>query len=68
MRSNLLWAYVVDVVGLDRNEIVGVGKWGIVRLAAVRAAVEDDEGCGKGQWCGYVAGEAAIEEEGNSGK
>ncbi|RWW85224.1 hypothetical protein BHE74_00006119 [Ensete ventricosum] len=49
MRSNLLWAYVVDVVGLDRNEIVGVGKWGIVRLAAPAralavAAIVEEEG------------------------
>ncbi|RWW08010.1 hypothetical protein GW17_00028574 [Ensete ventricosum] len=24
----MLWAYVIDIVGLDRNNIVSVGKWG----------------------------------------
>ncbi|RRT68995.1 hypothetical protein B296_00006979 [Ensete ventricosum] len=49
------WAYVVDVVELDRNEIVGVDKQGI-------ATVGSDEGCSRGQRCSYVAG--AGEEDG----
>ncbi|RWW43773.1 hypothetical protein BHE74_00050528, partial [Ensete ventricosum] len=57
-------AYVVDVVGLDRNEIVSVGKWG----AGVRAVTRDGEGCGRGQRCSYVVGEVTIEEEGSDDK
>ncbi|RWV84693.1 hypothetical protein GW17_00053574 [Ensete ventricosum] len=34
----------------------------------VKAATRDDKGCGRGQRCGYVASEAAIEEEGSGGK
>ncbi|RWW51177.1 hypothetical protein BHE74_00042505 [Ensete ventricosum] len=57
----LSWAYVVDIVGLDRNKIVGIGKWGTETISS-------GKGRGKGQRCDYVAGEAAIVEEGNGGK
>ncbi|RRT56429.1 hypothetical protein B296_00018241 [Ensete ventricosum] len=30
--------------------------------------VGNDEGCGRGQWCSYVVGEAAIEEKGSGDK
>ncbi|RZS14095.1 hypothetical protein BHM03_00045775, partial [Ensete ventricosum] len=54
--SFIFRAYVVDVVELDRNEIVGVDKQGI-------ATVGSDEGYSRGQRCSYVAGEAVIKEE-----
>ncbi|RWW47039.1 hypothetical protein BHE74_00046965 [Ensete ventricosum] len=31
------------------------------RLVAVRAVIGDDKGCGRGQQCSYVVGEAAID-------
>ncbi|RRT32751.1 hypothetical protein B296_00047068 [Ensete ventricosum] len=34
----------------------------------MKAATRDDKGCGRGQRCGYVASEAAIEEEGSDDK
>ncbi|RRT82386.1 hypothetical protein B296_00001312 [Ensete ventricosum] len=49
-------AYVVDIIELDHNKIIDVSKWGT-------ETVGNDKGCGRGQRCDYVTGEATIEEK-----
>ncbi|RWW66767.1 hypothetical protein BHE74_00025843 [Ensete ventricosum] len=51
----------LDIVGLDRNKIVSIDKWGT-------KTVDSGEGCGRGQRCDYVAGEVTIKEEGTNSK
>ncbi|RWV83159.1 hypothetical protein GW17_00055276 [Ensete ventricosum] len=56
-----LRAYVVDVVGLDRNEIVGIDKWGTATIGSggrqrqqeAEKAEGEGSGCGRrGLWLG----------------